>query len=77
MALATNYTNGALDTNVNEKRIYRLTSTDGTVFFEGTIDEITTYKTEPSVYGAPDINETNQAVNNITPEDGTDIVIED
>ena len=75
MALATNYTNGTLDTSKNEKRVYRFTSLDGSVFFEGTVDEITAYIKNPSVYGAPDINETNQVVNDITPEAGEDITV--
>lgn len=75
MALATNYTNGTLDVSKNEKRVYRLTSLDGSVFFEGTIEEITAYTKNPSIYGAPDINETNQVVNDITPEVGADITV--
>lgn len=75
MALATNYTNGTLDTNKNRERVYQLTSSDGSVFFEGTIKEITAYVQAPSVYGAPDINETNKSVNDITPEVGADITV--
>lgn len=75
MALATNYTNGNIDKSKNEKRIYRLTGTDGSIFFEGTIEEITAYTQEPSVYGARDINDANTIINGITPEVGEDITV--
>ena len=76
MSLAVNYTNGELDTAANNKRIYRFTALDDTVVFEGTVEDISAYRIQPSISGAQDINETNRTVNDMMPEAGEDIRIE-
>lgn len=58
-ALKTNYQDDVLNTDVNTKRKYNMTSnSDGTVSFE----DVTDYDTEGDTFGAADINSTNAAV---------------
>jgi len=62
MSLKTDFINDVLDPSMNGKRRYRLIENpDGTVSFE----DVTTYSEIGSVYGAGEINEQNEAINEL------------
>lgn len=59
--LRTDYKDDVLDTSVNTKRKFNMTTnSDGTVSFE----DVTEYAQNGDVFGATDINSTNEEVNN-------------
>ena len=60
--LSTNYMDDILAESMNGKRKYRITRADGS-FEEVTLEDISEYEQIGSVFGAGDINRTNQAVN--------------
>ena len=60
--LSTNYMDDILAESMNGKRKYRITRADGS-FEEVTLEDISEYEQRGSVFGAGDINRTNQAVN--------------
>lgn len=58
--LKTDYKNDELDTSTNEKRKYNMINNDdGTV----SLEDVTTYTQTGDVFGAQDINATNEIVN--------------
>ena len=60
--LSTNYIDDILAESMNGKRKYRITRAEGS-FEEVTLEDISEYEQIGSVFGAGDINRTNQAVN--------------
>lgn len=60
--LSTNYIDDILAESMNGKRKYRITRADGS-FEEVTLEDVSEYEQRGSVFGAGDINRTNQAVN--------------
>ena len=62
--LKTDYKDDVLDTSVNTSRRYRMvTNSDGTI----SLEDVTVYLEEGDIFGAVDINKTNEAVNKISP----------
>lgn len=58
--LKTNYTDDILDSDVNSKRKYRIiNNADETI----SLEDVTVYLQNGDVFGAKDINETNEKVN--------------
>lgn len=65
MSLKTNYEDAVLDVDVNTKRRYNvIRNMDGTV----SLEDVTTYIKKGSDFGANDINNTNNAINQISAE---------
>ena len=61
--LKTDYKDDILDTSVNMSRKYRqVTNADGTI----SLEDVTVYLQEGDIFGASDINQTNEAINNIS-----------
>lgn len=69
MALRTDYKDDILENSMNGKRLYRIALQDGT-FLYGNIEDYSLYSQQGDVFGAKDINETNEAVNNKLPKTG-------
>lgn len=62
MALSTNFKDDILNESVNEKRKYQMTyNDDGTVSFT----DVTSYSQTGSEYGAAEVNEERQAINEL------------
>jgi len=74
--LPVDYVQDVIDTSVTDKRRYHMiTNTDGTM----SLDDVTTYLLKGSEFGADNINQTNQAVNEVIDalgdiEDGSIVV---
>ena len=65
--LKTDYKDDVLDTSVNTSRRYRMiTNSDGTV----SLEDVTVYLEEGDIFGAVDINKTNEAVNSSKTAEG-------
>jgi len=64
--LKTDYVNDVLDTDVNNERTYNLVDANGNLIYEGIkIRETTVLATTGDNYGAPQINEQNETINQI------------
>lgn len=64
--LKTDYVNDVLDTDVNTERTYNLVDANGNLIYEGIkIRETTVLSTTGDDYGALEINEQNEAINQI------------
>lgn len=77
MSLPTTYQDDILDTTQNTKRVYDIKdATSGTVIQQNVVlEDKTVYTQQGTTFGATDINNTNQAVNDMT-QDITSMVVE-
>ena len=64
--LKTDYKNDVLDTSVNSKRTFNIVDQDGNIIYENvTLDDTTTYSQVGDSFGAGDINNTNEMINQV------------